>query len=383
MQQNDPGLGNLYHLANCASKRVSSFDKSGGNHDWVDIPSGETVTLMDVAGCGVIRHIWMTCWVGVGGREEPHDLRKLTLRMYWDEEEQPSVEAPLGDFFGLVFGRRSTYHNAAFAVNPENGRGMNCFFPMPFQRRARMTLQNENQQSCNFYYYVDYEAMEQLPAGDLGYFHSCFRRERDTDGWAPRQTGYLDLQKADDPDEPAWYPKAWTRKNTDGSGNYLILEAAGRGKFVGCNLGIDVFERQANDWYGEGDDMIFIDGEAWPPSLHGTGTEDYFSTAFCPTQEYHAPYSGLTQYSGDKAGFRFGEKNAMYRLHIADPIHFNKSFRFSIEHGHANKLSNDYCSTAYWYQQEPHQPFEPYPGVTERLPREHPWEQAETGQQQS
>ncbi len=375
---NHPGydLGSLYQLSDRKSRRVSSFDRSGGNHDWVDIPPGSVRTLMDIKGCGIIRHLWMTCWVGSDGRDEAHYLRKLTLRMYWDGETEPSVEAPLGDFFGLVFGLRKSYQSAAFFVNPENGRGLNCFFPMPFGQSAKITLENECGLPCNFYFYVDYEELESLPPGDIGRFHACFRREMDTRGWAPCEPGYLDQEKADEPGEPAWLPRAWLRKNTDGADNYLVLDARGKGKFVGCNLGVDVFKRQANDWYGEGDDMIFIDGEPWPPSLHGTGTEDYFSTAFCPTQEYSAPYSGLTKYSGEEAGFRFGGKNAMYRLHILDPIHFEQSIRFTIEHGHANKLSNDYCSTAYWYQTEPHKPFDPYPALQDRLPRVHPWEEA-------
>jgi hypothetical protein len=363
-------MSSLYCLNNCRSRRESSYDRSGGNHDWIDIPAGETKTLFNVDACGIIRHIWMTCWVGgTSEKDEAHYLRKLTLRMFWDGETEPSVEAPLGDFFGVAFGLRRTYQSAAFAMNPEDGRGMNCFFPMPFEKNAKIILQNECEHSCNFYYYIDYEEHEQLPGEDIGRFHAMFRQERNTCGWAPNEPGLLDREKANEPGEPAWLPKAWMRKNTDGKDNYLVLEAEGKGKFVGCNIGIDVFERQANDWYGEGDDMFFIDGETWPPSLHGTGTEDYFSTAFCPTQEYCAPYSGLTRYSGEEAGFRFGGKNTMYRLHILDPIHFSKSILFSIEHGHANKLSNDYCSTAYWYQSEPHKPFSPFPGLEDRLPR--------------
>ena len=363
----------LYVLGGGRTGRFSSYDRSGGNHDWADIPPGETHTLMDFPGSGIIRHIWMTCWVsGVDGKEEAHHLRKLTLRMYWDGEEEPSVQAPLGDFFGVAFGLRRAYHSAALAMNPQDGRGFNCFFPMPFAAHARVTLHNECDSPCRLYYYVDYEETALPP--DAGRFHAMFRQEKDTMGWAPREPGFLDREKADVPGEPAFMPKAWTVKNLDGKDNYLVLEAKGRGAYVGCNLGIDVFERQANDWYGEGDDMFFIDGEAWPPRLHGTGTEDYFNTAFCPRQEYFSPSSGLTVYSGDKAGFAFGGKNAMYRLHVLDPIRFETSLRFSIEHGHANKLSNEYCSTAYWYQDEPHLPFGPYPQARERLPREHPWE---------
>jgi hypothetical protein len=120
--------------------------------------------------------------------------------------------------------------------------------------------------------------------------------------------------------------------------------------------------------------MIFIDGEPWPPSLHGTGTEDYFNTAFCPTQEYCAPWHGVTVYSGDAAGFKWGGKNSVYRFHVQDPIHFRESIRVTIEHGHANKLSNDYSSTAYWYQVEPHAAFPALLPVEKRLARRNPWE---------
>ena len=126
-----------------------------------------------------------------------------------------------------------------------------------------------------------------------------------------------------------------------------------------------------NDWYGEGDDMIFIDGEPWPPRLHGTGTEDYFNTAFCPSQEYSAPYHGITVYSGNEA-WPWGGKNSMYRFHIEDPIRFEQSIRVTIETGHDNALANDYSSTAYWYQIGRRAPLPPLPPMAERLPRPDP-----------
>ena len=149
------------------------------------------------------------------------------------------------------------------------------------------------------------------------------------------------------------------------------LEAEGSGVYCGCCLHIDCFERQANAWYGEGDDMIFIDGEPWPPRLHGTGTEDYFNMAFCPQTEYCAPYQGLTLYSGNSE-WPWKGKNSMYRFHIEDPIRFERSIRVTIEHGSSNKLWNDYSSTAYWYQLEPHKPFPPFLAVEERLARPDP-----------
>lgn len=368
-------LDTLFLLHSCRSRRRSSYDVTGGNHDWMDFKPGECKTFAEMEGPGIVRHFWCTCLASSEETgEEAFTLRKLVLRIYWDDETEPSVEVPLGDFFGIGFGLKKSYFCEAFAVTPQDGRGMNCYFPMPFAKRARFTLQNDCDNPCNFYFYVDYEEYDALPEQEIGYFHAQWNRESNTHGWAPLEPGLLEREKANVPEEPAWLPKAWLVKNTDGKDNYVILDAVGKGKFVGCNLNIDVFQPQANEWYGEGDDMFFLDGEPWPPSLHGTGTEDYFCTAFGPSQEFCFPWNGITRYSGDQAGFRYGGKNSMYRLHIKDPICFEKSLLFSIEHGHANKLSNDYSSTAYWYQLEPHKPFPPLPDREGRLPRVNEWE---------
>jgi hypothetical protein len=159
----------------------------------------------------------------------------------------------------------------------------------------------------------------------------------------------------------------WNIPNLDAKGNYVILEAAGKGHYVGCHLDIDCFERGVQDWYGEGDDMIIIDGEPLP-RLYGTGTEDYFNTAFGPSQEFCTPYQGITVNSGTKE-WPWAGKNSVYRFHIEDPIYFEKSIKVTIEHGEANLLSNDYSSTAYWYQTEPHLPFPPLLPVSQRSPR--------------
>ncbi len=374
---NGNNIDNLFVLNACKSRRISSYDKTGGNHDWVDILPGETKVLAETSGPGIIRHIWFTSWVGdENWVAEKFSLRKLVLRMFWDGEASPSVEVPLGDFFGIGFGKSKNFCSGAFSMSPEDGRALSCFFPMPFRKKAIITIENNCMHPANFYFYIDYEEYKDFPEDEkVGYFHAKWHREWNTNGWAPIEPGLLEREKANVPGEPAWFPAAWLVKNTDGKANYVILDAEGKGKYVGCNLNIDVFERQANDWYGEGDDMIFIDGEPWPPSLHGTGTEDYFDTAFGPTQEFCTPWHGLTIYSGDQAGFKWGGKNSMYRLHINDPVYFEKSIHVTIEHGHANKLSNDYSSTAYWYQIEPHKSFESFPAVEQRLPRVDPWEE--------
>lgn len=227
---------------------------------------------------------------------------------------------------------------------------------MPFDS-ARITLESECENRINVYYYIDYEEYDQPHGPEVARFHAQWRREAVTEGWLTERLNNDNL----------W--DIWSRKpNVTGEDNYVLLEAEGSGVYVGCNLNIDVFEKQGNDWYGEGDDMIFIDGESWPPGLHGTGTEDYFNMAFCPRTEYCAPYHGLTVYSGNSE-WPWSGKNSMYRFHIEDPIRFQKSIRVTIEHGHANKLSNDYSSTAYWYQTEPHAPFPDLLPVEMRMPR--------------
>jgi hypothetical protein len=230
---------------------------------------------------------------------------------------------------------------------------------MPFAKSARIDVTNEGEHSLIFYFYVDYETYER-PLDDAAHFHAQWRRQNPTDGWGDDSRRFES--------DPDYRREVFTSPNTTGAGNYVILEAQGRGHYVGCSLNIDVFSRAKNDWYGEGDDMIFIDGDTLP-TLHGTGTEDYFNTAFCPAQEFSAPYHGLPLTSGTPE-WPWGGKHSMYRFHIEDPVHFRESIRVTIEHGHANHLSHDYSSVAYWYQTEPHAPFPPLPPVGERLPRE-------------
>jgi hypothetical protein len=340
-------LANLPRLTGTRSARASSWDRSGGNDDRLHIAPGERAVLAEIAEPGVVRHVWATI-----ACRDPAYLRKLVLRAWWDGEEHPSVEAPIGDFFGLGHGRVRNFWSLPLQMSPEDGKGFNCWFPMPFAR-ARIEVQSECEETAFFYYYVDYELTGDAGA-DLGRFHAQWRRQNPTDGISDEGLTNDEFQ--------------FGGENRDGAGNYVILEAEGEGHYVGCNLNIQNLRKTGLNnfnWYGEGDDMIFVDGEAYPPSLHGTGTEDYFNTAWCPTQEYNSPYHGLVLP---------GEQNwwgqvSMYRFHIEDPVRFRKSIRVTIEHGHANRRSDDYASTAYWYQTEPHAPFPPLPAVAERLPR--------------
>ena len=203
--------------------------------------------------------------------EEAFLPRKIVLRMYWDGETEPSVEAPIGDFFGMGHGLTRNYASAALMMSPEDGKAFNCFFRMPYATDARIEIGSEAEHPIKFYFYIDYEAYDKLPDNELR-FHAKWNRENPTDGIPDAGIDNADYE--------------FGGNNTTGDGNYVILEAEGSGHYVGCNLNIDNLRATSEwNWYGEGDDMIFIDGEPWPPSLHGTGTEDYFNTAWCPSEE--------------------------------------------------------------------------------------------------
>lgn len=327
---------------------------------------GATAVMANIKGAGCIKHIWMTtrCYA-------PQYLRKLLLEMYWDGEENPSVRVPFGDFFGIGHATCKHYVSLPLSMVMGEKRGpkgpfaasMNCYFPMPFADGAKIQLINESEEKVeNLFYYVDYEAYdskEQIP-DDLGRFHATWNRENPCE----KVVFNSDIENPVPWDLPG--------KNTTGDDNYVILDAEGKGHYVGCVLNIDNFDasNQEYTWPGEGDDMFFIDGEQWPPSLHGTGTEDYFNAAWgFPSGEYAGPYHGVSL--GSDVQEHFG-KWSLYRFHIEDPIRFNKSIRATIEHGHANDQGNDYSSVAYWYQLEPHKPLPELTPVKERLPRRWP-----------
>ncbi len=379
MQVGSGSLAGLAQLRDFKSQRLSSWDRAGGNADNLPVAPGQTAVLGEIAGAGCVKHIWMTM---MSLPEEPHDLCSTIFRCYWDGEESPSVEVPLGDFYGVGFGLRRNFVSLPLQMSPQDGKSMNCWFPMPFARGARFELENQGERMRLFYFYIDYEEYPSLDPSQAR-FHAWWNRRNPSAGTA-RAKGY---SREDYYDEsrpvgaglgltlPKLDGGPWREPNLTGADNYVILEATGEGQYVGCNLNVDVFERQVNDWYGEGDDMIFIDGEPWPPRLHGTGTEDYFNTAFCPTQEFSAPYHGITLYSGNPA-WPWGGKNSMYRFHIEDPVRFRRRVRVTIETGHANALANDYSSTAYWYQLGRREALPPLPAPAERIPRADPPELA-------
>lgn len=339
-------LANLPALTGTRSARASSWDRSGGNDDRLHVAGGQSAVLAEIEQPGVVRHIWMTIACG-----EMHYLRKLVLRMTWDHASTPCVEVPVGDFFGVGHARTRNFVSLPLQMSPEDGKSFNCWFPMPFDA-ARIELLNECGEEALVYFYIDYELTGRSDPR-AGRFHAQWRRENPCGGIEDDGLSNDEFQ--------------FGGTNLTGADNYVVLEAEGEGHYVGCNLNIQNLRNTGLNnfnWYGEGDDMIFVDGEPFPPSLHGTGTEDYFNTAWCPTQEYNAPYHGLVL-PGEQ---NWWGKVSMYRFHIEDPVRFQQSIRVTIEHGHANRRSDDYSSTAYWYQTEPHAQPPTLPTVADRLP---------------
>ena len=337
-------LSGLSDLSDARSRRASSFDRTGGNADWVAVGPGATVTLADIAGAGSIRHIWFTI-----NSPSPYHLRELVLRMYWDGESSPSVEVPIGDFFGTGFEfedipgghRGQKYKSWVSAPLTVQDRAMNCYFEMPFARGARLTITNDGaQQVPNLYFHVDYlEYPDARPVEGKGRFHAQWRHE---------------VTRAIPESESGG-------KNLDGRNNYKFMEAVGQGKYVGTIL--NIFGRSTG-WWGEGDDMFFIDGDHDHATINGTGLEDYFNNAWMFQTEFNYPYIGYSsQGNRDWTG-----SHTMYRFHIQDPIYFQKSIRAGIEHGHANDREDEFTSVAFWYQAEPHKPLDPLPPLKERLP---------------
>ncbi|MBX7257878.1 MAG: DUF2961 domain-containing protein [Candidatus Hydrogenedentes bacterium] len=333
-------------VRDASSHRASSYDHTGGNVDWVIVKPGETKSFAEIAGAGCIKHFY---WTYIIEKEETrkHLFRDLILRMYWDGETAASVESPIGDFFGISNATPRPIKSLGLVVNPgadsnDLSWGLNSYFPMPFAKGARIEVTNEGPVDLGIWYHIDYETYPTPPAwmNTAGRFHAQFRHERTKAYAAPKGA------------------------NSDGKENYTILEATGRGSLAGYVLGVDNI---SGGWWGEGDDMVFIDGETWPPSFHGTGSEEIFGGGACPNVEYSGPYTGFHLVENREGDKWFG-KNAMYRLFVNDPIRFDKSIRVTIEHGHADDQGNDYSSVAFWYQNEPHATFAPLPAKDERAP---------------
>jgi hypothetical protein len=326
-------------------KRASSYDRSGANADARPLAPGDTLTVLDDAGPGAITHIWFT----IASDESLH-LKKLVLRIYWDSESTPSVEVPIGDFFGLGLGEYFLYQSAPLSVAPD--KALNSFFVMPFQKHARLTVSNEGQMKVDaLYFNIDYRACARPLPADTLYFHAQYRQASPNHGWTSDWTNNGD-------------PRVDRKSNLNGEGNYVWVEASGRGQFAGVTM--SVLQNQ-DYWWGEGDDMFFIDGEK-SPSINGTGSEDYFLGAWdFGTHSFSYPLFGAHIVGEERAGAH----TSVYRFHLDSPVTFTKSFKATIEHGHGNHRSDNFFSVAYWYQFEPHAPFPALPSAADRLPRLH------------
>ena len=347
------GYSSLSNLArikkNVKRKRISSYNTRGTNNDNIIVNSKMKFELCNIRSSGIIRHIWIT----IGTKDPvPYYLREILIRMWWDDETDPSVECPIGDFFGIGHAQSVNFWSLPLSMGPQEGKGFNSFWPMPFSKSARIEIENECITPLTFYYYIDYEEYIELDS-DLGRFHVQWNREN------PCKGNDYSLKK----------PERYLKRNKTHEDDYIVLEAEGEGHYVGCHLGIhNLYEIDEENWPGEGDDYIEIDdGEI---ILYGTGTEDYFCTAWNPSKYYCSPYFGVTL----PGGKNWSGKISYYRYHIEDPVYFHKNIKVKIEHGHANQRSDDWSSTAYWYQTEPHKKFNPILPVEERLPREKPKE---------
>lgn len=333
-------------LGNYESKRTGSYDQSGRNGDYRSLPAGATLTIFDHEGPGEIRHIWTT----IPGWGEVYHLKKVVVRMYWDHETHPSVEVPIGDFFGLGLGTYTVFQSALITVNPD--QALNSYFPMPFSKHGRITVTNEgNKDISDYYWNIDWVRVASLPAG-MGYFHAQYRQCAPCRGWYHGNFYGNNFEEARK--DPRW-------ANKSGEGNYVFVDAEGEGHFVGVTLSI--FQNQWGGW-NEGDEMIWVDGEQ-EPRIHGTGGEDYFNGAWGFTKLYPTPLVGLTEFHGWEPGARF----SLYRWHLEAPIRFRKSIKVTIEDGHANLRSDNFYSVAYWYQTEPHKKLDPLPPVESRIPK--------------
>jgi Protein of unknown function (DUF2961) len=337
LAQSDFGnpLNGLDTLKDFQAMRASSTDPHWrtGNGDSRPIEPGQTLTLAELQGPGRIVHCWNTI-----SDKEPYYSRLLTLRIYWDGETNPSVECPIGDFFGVGNGIEQSFDSLPIRVT-SNGRGRNCYWPMPFRKSAHITVTNDGKQRCeNFYYQIDWQKLPSLPR-KTAYFHAMYRQE---------------------------YPCVM-------GSNYLIADIQGRGQYVGTLLNVCLVSPR---WFGEGNDYFFVDGEK-EPSLRGTGTEDYFCEGwgFYPGS---GSFFGVSYWEGD-AGDPAGNVGSFYRWHIPDPVPFKKSLRVEIQHKGAQTFPDGektgfterddmFSSVAFWYQIEPHKPYPALPPAADRLP---------------
>lgn len=294
---------------------------------FIKIAKGETFTLAEIDGSGAIHHIWMT---------PTGNWRFSILRIYWDNEKDPSVECPVGDFFGMGWGEYAPLQSLAVCVNP--GSAFNCYWQMPFRKKCKITMQNIDEKEMSLYYQVDY-CLTEVPK-NASYFHAQFHRTN-----------------------PLKYKDVYT----------IVDQIKGKGQYVGTYLAWQV---NNNGWWGEGEIKFFMDGDKEFPTICGTGTEDYFCGSYNFDRngkytEFCTPYSGLHQVIRPDGAYRSNQRFGLYRWHITDPIRFENDLKVTIQalgwtgNGRYLPLQDDIASVAFWYQTEPHQTFSALPSKDE------------------
>jgi hypothetical protein len=347
-------LNNLPLLRDRRSGRISSWDTTGRNRDFILIPAHSGVVLADIRGPAQITHIWMAQY---------DHYRECLLRITYDNASFSSALVPLGDFFCLGHGLVNSVQSALFTASTDfpyqfnKPCALNAYVLMPFKERAVVEMINESDREQLQYFYIDYETLKEFPA-DCGYFHAEFHRANPFRGWGGGIHPNTPEADAVNSSHQAW------------ENNYVILDTRGRGQYIGCNLSVTNF---TSDWWGEGDDMIWVDGYKWPPDLHGTGSEDYLGHAGGMQAEaalrngsaifegHTIPTPERTLWRGN-SGYQCG-----YVFHLENPVHFEREIKVTIEHGHANHLANEMSSVAYWYADRPVE-VAGVPPVEQRLP---------------
>lgn len=284
----------------------------------ITIEPGETAVLAEIAGAGTIRHIWLTTHTS--------NWRRLLLRFYWDDDDRPAVETPVGDFFGQGWGRFAQLSSLPVAVNPHGG--FNCYWPMPFRRNARITLESLATETVTVYYQIDYELDDAVSGEEQAYFHAQWRRSN-----------------------PLPYKEVHT----------ILDGIQGTGHYVGTYLAWGV---NSTGWWGEGELKFYLDGDDEYPTICGTGTEDYFGGAWnfdVPGRgytEFTTPFLGLHQVIRPDGLYDSQQRFGMYRWHIPDPIRFTQDLRVTVQAlgwrsgGRYLPLQDDIASTAFWYGRE-------------------------------
>jgi hypothetical protein len=324
----DKGKGGMA-TTGVAAREASELGQGWKVNPFVVVDPGKTFTLADISGSGVIEHIWMT---------PTGNWRFSILRMYWDKEKDPSVEAPVGDFFAVGWGKYARISSLAVCVNP--GSALNSYWPMPFRSGARVTLENLDDKPMTVYYQIDY-SITQVP-NDTAYFHAQFRRMN-----------------------PPPFKQVYT----------ILDNVRGKGQYVGTYMAWGVHN---NGWWGEGEVKFYIDGDREFPTINGTGTEDYFNGSYNfenretkRYEEFSTPYSGLAQVIKPDGLYESQQRFGLYRWHIVDPIRFEKDLRVTIQdlgwrdNGTYLPLQDDIASVAFWYQTEPHAAFPKLPTKTQ------------------